>query len=71
MITCAGYIGLVILLEAGPVYRIFMAALHGRPLSAAVWLWTAAAFSTAFVLSILAIILPLRFGEKRLSQAQI
>jgi ABC-2 type transport system permease protein len=71
MIACAGYIGLVILLQAGPVYRIFMADLHGRPLPAAVWLWTAAAFGASFVLSILAIVLPLRFGEKRLSQVHI
>jgi len=71
MITCAGYIGLVILLQAGPVYRIFMADLHGRPLSASVWLWITAAFSAAFVLSILAVILPLRFGEKRLAQVYI
>jgi ABC-2 type transport system permease protein len=71
MITCAGYIGLVILLQAGPVYRIFMADLNGRPLSAPVWLWIAAAFSTAFALSILAIILPLRFGERRLLKVHI
>jgi hypothetical protein len=38
-----------------------MADLHGRPLSAAVWLWIVAA-GAAFALSILAII-PLRFGE--------
>jgi ABC-2 type transport system permease protein len=71
MITCAAYIGLVILLQAGPVYRIFMADLHGRPLSAAVWLWTAAAFSAALVLSILAVVLPLRFGLRRLSRVPI
>jgi ABC-2 type transport system permease protein len=71
MIASAGYIGLVILLQAGPVYRIFMADLHGRPLSAAVWLWVAAAFGAALALSILAIILPLRFGEKRLDQVHI
>jgi ABC-2 type transport system permease protein len=71
MITCAGYIGLVILLEAGPVYRIFMADLHGKPLAAGVWIWAAAAFSAAFALSILAILLPLRFGERRLSRMPI
>jgi ABC-2 type transport system permease protein len=71
MITCAVYIGLVILLEAGPVYRIFMADLHGKPLSAGVWLWTAAAFSAAFALSLLAILLPLRFGLRRLSRMPI
>jgi ABC-2 type transport system permease protein len=71
MITCTGYIGLVVMLEAGPVYRLFMADLHGRPLSTAVWLWIVAAFGTAFVLSFLAVILPLRFGEKRLAHVQI
>jgi ABC-2 type transport system permease protein len=68
MLTAAVYIGGVILLQAGPVYRLFMADLHGRTLSAAVWLWIVGAFGAAFALSILAIILPLRFGEKRLRQ---
>jgi ABC-2 type transport system permease protein len=71
MIACAGFIGLVILLEAGPVYRLFMADLHGRALSTAAWLWVAAAFSAAFLLSLIAVILPLRLGEKRLSQIRI
>jgi ABC-2 type transport system permease protein len=71
MIACAAYIGLVLLLEAGPVYRIVMAGLHGRPLSAALWAWTAAAFGLAFVLSILAVLLPLRFGLRRLSRVSI
>jgi len=71
MIACALYIGVVVLLEAGPVYRIFMADLHGRALSTAVWLWTVASFGTAFTLSLLAIFLPLRFGEKRLAHVHI
>jgi len=71
MIACALYIGVVVLLEAGPVYRIFMADLHGRALPAAVWLWAAASFGTAFTLSLLAIVLPLRFGEKRLAKVYI
>jgi ABC-2 type transport system permease protein len=71
MIACAAYIGLVLLLEAGPVYRIFMAGLHGRPLSAPLWAWTIASFGLAFLLSILAVLLPLRFGEKRLAQVHI
>jgi ABC-2 type transport system permease protein len=71
MIVSAAYIGAVILLQAGPVYRIFMADLHGRPLSTAIWLWVAAAFGAALVLSILAVILPLRFGFRRLSRMPI
>jgi len=71
MLTCAVYIAVIILLQAGPVYRLFMADLHGRPLSAIVWLWIATAFGVALTLSILAIILPLRFGEKRLRQMHL
>jgi ABC-2 type transport system permease protein len=71
MLTCAAYIGVVILLQAGPVYWLFMADLHGRTLSTATWLWIGAAFSAAFVLSILAVVLPLRFGIRRLSRMRI
>ena len=63
--------GGVILLQAGPVYRLFMADLHGRPLSAALWFWSLAAFGAAFVLSSLAIVLPLRFGERRLDRMHL
>jgi ABC-2 type transport system permease protein len=71
MIISAGYIGAVILIEAGPVYHIFMAHIQGRILSPATWLWIIGSFGAAFMLSILAIILPMRFGEKRLSNLQI
>jgi ABC-2 type transport system permease protein len=71
MIMCAGYIGAVILVEAGPVYHIFMTHIHGRSLSPAAWLWIIGAFSAALVLSITAIVLPMRFGENRLSKLQI
>jgi len=71
MLTAAIFIAVVILLQAGPVYRLFMADLHGKPLSTIVWLWVVAAFSAAFTLSILAVILPLRFGEKRLSRIHL
>ena len=71
MIVCAGYIGAVILIEAGPVYHIFMAHIHGRTLSAGTWLWISGSFCVAFILSVLAIILPMRFGENRLAKLQI
>jgi ABC-2 type transport system permease protein len=71
MIASAALIGLVLLLQAGPVYRIFMAGLHGRLLSPGLWAWTLAAFSAAFALSLLAILLPLRYGERRLAQLHI
>jgi len=71
MITCACYIAAVILVEAGPVYHIFMAHIHGRSLSPASWLWIIGSFSAALVLSIMAIVLPMLFGENRLSKLQI
>ena len=71
MIVCAGYIGLVILIEAGPVYHLFMADFRGKTLSAAIWLWIIGSFATAFVFSLLAIALPMRFGENRLSKRLI
>ncbi len=71
MIVCAGYIGLIILLEAGPVYHLFMADFRGKNLSAAIWLWIIGSFATAFVFSLLAIALPMRFGENRLSKRLI
>jgi len=67
MMVCAGYIGAVIVLEAGPVYNIFMAEIRGRSLTFYEWVWTVASFSLAFVSSIFAFLLPMRFGEKRLS----
>ena len=68
MIVCAGYIGLVILIEAGPAYNLFMAQIHGKDLSAAAWLWIVGSFAAVFVFSLMAIALPMRFGEKRLSK---
>ena len=71
MILCAGYIGLVILLEAGPVYHLFMADIRGKILSPAIWLWIIGSFTAAFVFSLAAIALPMRFGENRLSKRLI
>ena len=71
MILCAGTIGLVILLEAGPVYHLFMANLRGIPLSLPIRLWIVAAFGAAFIISLFAIVVPMRYGEKRLSQLHL
>ncbi|MDY6792298.1 MAG: hypothetical protein SWH54_13640 [Thermodesulfobacteriota bacterium] len=68
MILCACYIGMVIVIEAGPVYSIFMAQINRQTLNMLNWLWIIVSFTIAFALSILAIILPMNFGEKKLSQ---
>ncbi|MBT8351840.1 MAG: hypothetical protein KJO26_11495 [Deltaproteobacteria bacterium] len=68
MILCAGYIGVVILIEAGPVYSIFMAKINSQALGILTWIWITVSFFIAFTLSVLAIWLPMRFGEKKLSK---
>jgi len=66
MIISAAYIGAVIVLEAGPVYTIFMSGIRNENLSYFQLLWIIGSFFTAFLISMMAIILPIRFGEKRL-----
>jgi len=68
MMLCAGYIMAVIVLEAGPVYSIFMAGVNGRSLTILQWVWIIISFSMVFVISMLALFLPMRFGEKNLSK---
>ena len=66
MILCAGFIGIIIILEAGPVYSVFMAGIRGASLSALQWVWLIGSFSLVLLLCVLAVILPMRLGEQRL-----
>ena len=66
MILCTSFIGIIITLEAGPVYSIFMADIRGAGLSALQWLWLIGSFSLVLLLCILAVILPMQLGERRL-----
>jgi len=66
MVVCAAFVGGVIILEAGPVYNLFMAGFKNRSLSMWEWGWIAGSFLVAFIICVLAVMLPMRFGEKRL-----
>ena len=68
MILCAGFIATVIVLEAGPVYYIFMAGIRGVRLSLFQWIWLAVSFSIVLVLCIAAVVVPMRWGERRLNR---
>ena len=68
MILSAGFIGAVVVLEAGPVYSVFMASLHGESLSPLHWLWLIVSFSLVFILCILAVVLPMRSGKRHLGR---
>ncbi|MCG6892057.1 MAG: hypothetical protein LJE65_00485 [Desulfobacteraceae bacterium] len=66
MIFSAAYIGAVIVLEAGPVYTLFMSDLKGFRIPAWQWIWIYGSFSVAGLLAALAIWLPMRMGIQRL-----
>jgi ABC-2 type transport system permease protein len=68
MILCAGFIGAVIVLEAGPVYSVFMAGIRGEGLSLLQWIWLVASFFIVFILCLLAVVLPMRYGERHLAR---
>jgi ABC-2 type transport system permease protein len=67
MVICAGYIAGVLILEAGPVYNLFMAELKNRPISILEWTWIFISFGSAIGLSLIAVFLPMKIGEKQLS----
>jgi ABC-2 type transport system permease protein len=71
MVVCAAFVGGVIMLEAGPVYNLFMADFKNRTLAVWEWGWIAGSFLVVFVVCILAVLLPMRFGEKRLLEKGI
>ncbi|MDX2448029.1 MAG: hypothetical protein QNK29_12640 [Desulfobacterales bacterium] len=71
MILCAAFVGGIVILEAGPVYNLFMAGFHQRALSILEWVWIIGSFSLALIICMLAMILPMRFGERRLSERVI
>jgi ABC-2 type transport system permease protein len=70
MFLCVGFIGSVIVLEAGPVYAIFMARLRGIPLSMAQWIWIAVSFLLVSVINTLAVLWPMRLGCKSLTELE-
>ncbi len=70
MTLCAGLIGAVIVLEAGPAYTVFMAGVHSKSITPFQWVWISLAFAVVPVICALAVILPMRWGEKKLNLDQ-
>jgi len=68
MLLSFGLIALVIVLEAGPVYHMIMAKFTGRALTWYQILWSLFSFSLALFLCVLAVVYPMRLGEKYLLQ---
>jgi ABC-2 type transport system permease protein len=71
MILSAGLILMVIAIEAGPVYHMFMADYWEKKLTVFKVMWAMGSFAVVIVLSFIAIIWPMKFGEKRLTHYQL
>ncbi|MFH1103302.1 MAG: hypothetical protein V1714_06000 [Pseudomonadota bacterium] len=70
MMAGAAFVAAVIMLEAGPVYRLFMADLKGHRIYLSEWLWTAGSFSAALLLCIAVTVFPMHLGERHLQQLE-
>lgn len=68
MMVSAAFIGAVTVLEAGPVYAFFMAGIRGKNPSVAQWTWMVVTAIAVLILCALAVYLPMRHGERKLSE---
>jgi ABC-2 type transport system permease protein len=68
MLLSFGLIALVIILEAGPVYKIFTSRIHGYGFSWIQILWFALSFAFALFLCVFAVFYPMKLGEKNLQK---
>jgi ABC-2 type transport system permease protein len=71
MTLCIGFIGLVIVLEAGPVYNVFMTGIRGVGLNAFQWIWLIGSFAVVFILCVAAVFIPMRLGAKKILQDEV
>ena len=71
MIVAVSFIGMVVTLEARPVYLFFVSRMRGVPLTNGELLEIAGLFTVAFLLLVLAFIMPMRLGLKKLSSLEI
>jgi ABC-2 type transport system permease protein len=66
MILCMSFIGLVVVLEAWPVYALFMSRLHEAPLSPTAQAGVIASLAAALVLAVSVFAGSVRYGIQRL-----
>jgi len=68
MVLSALFIGGILMMEAGPVYSIFMARFHGKSIGFITWLWSIISFVLGGGLCVATAIVPMKIGEKRLAR---
>lgn len=71
MVLCISFIGAITVLEAWPVYLLFMSKLRGLPLSPSLWSGMATSFGVAFALSLGVFWFSTHWGIKRLEGMEV
>ena len=69
MTLCIGFIGAVVVLEAGPVYNVFMTGIRRDGLSTFQWIWLVGSFFVVLVLCVGAVVMPMRLGERKMLES--
>ncbi len=70
MMVSALFIGAVVVLEAGPVYLLFMSEMKARPISSMERIYMTLSFLGVLVLNLAAILKPMGLGHKALTEAR-
>ncbi len=68
MILSMLFIGLIIVLEARPVYYFMMSDLSNTPVTTSNWIKIAIHFGLVLIINILVFIIPMKIGLKKLSE---
>jgi ABC-2 type transport system permease protein len=68
MIVTSFFIAVVIVLEAGPVYILFMSNAKGIPVAAYQWVFIIVSFFAALAINVFAVVKPMRMGERALEE---
>ena len=71
MIYCLLFVGSIVVLEAWPVYLLFMAHLGYRAISPWQWCGIFLTFALLLILNVLAVVIPMASGYEKLSQQEI
>ena len=71
MIYCLLFVGSIVVLEAWPVYLLFMAHLGYRAISPWQWSGIVLSFALLLILNVLAVVIPMESGYEKLSQQEI
>jgi len=68
MVVSSVFIALVIVLEAGPVYILFMANVRGSVISAMEWLFIGLSFAAVLLIDFMAVFQPMKAGLRALEE---